>query len=234
MKENKNAKRLPGFYIALCCCVVAIGVAGFIAENQETENTETPAIVQTTDTPLTEDIGANEEAIAEIAKIDEIPTQIPEIPPVEDYTFDNPDIAPVSIVVNAEESCQFSDPLLETTVLFGYVTDNLIYNEVYGDWRTHNGLDLAAPLGCSVNATAAGTVIEVAEGSYGKTVKIEHTNGFMSVYCQLGEVNVNVGDNIDAGAVIGTVGESMGENVKETHLHYELYKNGKPVNPEEY
>lgn len=234
MKENKDAKRLPGFYIALCCCVIAIGVAGFIAENQEVENTNTTAVAQVTETPVIEDKQTNDEMITEIAKTSQIPTQIPEIEPMEDYTFDNPDIASVSVVVNAEESCLFSDPLTDTTVLFGYITDKLVYNDVYGDWRTHNGIDLAAPIGCSVNAAAAGTVFDVADGSYGKTVKIEHPDGFISIYCQLGEVNVNIGDTVDSGAVIGTVGESTGENVKESHLHYELYKDGKPVNPEEY
>ena len=233
MKENKSAKRLPGFYIAICCCVVAIGVAGLLAED-ETTQTNISAIVEVTETPIINEPIIEEDSVTDIASLDLIPTQIPEIPPIAEYEIDNPDIAPVSVTVNAEESCNFSKPLADMTVLYGYVTDTLVYNEVYGDWRTHNGIDIAAPLGCSVNAVAAGTVIDVLDTSYGKTVKIEHTDGFVSSYSQLGEVSVKVGDNIDSGAVIGTVGESVGENIKEPHLHYELYKNEKSVNPQEY
>lgn len=233
MKENKNAKRLPGFYIAICCCVVAIGVAGFLAED-EAAPTNISAVVEETNPPISDEAINEDFSVADIAELDLIPTQIPEIPPVAEYEIDNPDIAPVSITVNAEESCKFSNPLADMTVLYGYVTDTLIYNETYGDWRTHNGIDIAAPLGCSVNAVATGTVIDVLDTSYGKTVKIEHTDGFVSSYSQLAEVSVKVGDNVDSGAVIGTVGESIGENVKEPHLHYELYKNEKCVNPQEY
>ena len=109
-----------------------------------------------------------------------------------------------------------------------------MYNECYGDWRTHNGIDIAAPIGCSVSATAGGYVTEVKKGSYGNSVTVEHADGFKSVYAQLGEVSVKVDDEVKQGAVIGTIGESVGENLKESHLHYELYKNGKVVNPDEY
>ncbi len=233
MKENKNAKRLPGFYIAICCCVVAIGVAGFLAEEETTQTNISTATVET-EPPVTVEAIIDDDSATDMAKLDLIPTQVPEIPPVAEYEIDNPDIAPVSVTVNAEESCNFINPLAEMTVLYGYVTDTLTYNEAYGDWRTHNGIDLAAPLGCSVNAVSAGTVIDVLETSYGKTVKIEHTDGFVSSYSQLGEISVKVGDTVDSGAVIGTVGESIGENIKEPHLHYELYKNEKCVNPQEY
>lgn len=234
MKENKSAKRLPGFYIALCCCVVAIGVAGFIADNQKTEDVNVLTLAEATDAPISE--LPQEETVpdAVIAKMDEIPTQIPEVPSISDYAVDNPDVEPVSVVVQAEESGQFCDPLTDMTILFGYVTDTLYYNEAYGDWRTHNGIDISAPVGCGVNAVSHGTVIDVCDTSYGKTVKIEHADGFISIYSQLGDVTVNIGDTVDMGAVIGTIGESTGENAKESHLHFELHKDGKPVNPEEY
>lgn len=235
MKESKNTKKLPGFYIALCCCVVAIGVAGFIAENDNSGNSGNSDIVtvtQVTSAPISEN--ENDLLLNELAGNDETVTEAPVIPVIEEYAIDNPDIEPASVTVKAEEAYQFSDPLAEMTILYGYITDNLAYNEVYGDWRTHNGLDIAAPIGCSVNAVSGGTVTDIIDGSYGKTVKIEHTGGFISIYSQLDEISVKVGDTIDSGSVIGTIGESIGENCKEPHLHFELHKDGKPVNPEEY
>lgn len=241
MKQNNQAKKLPGFYIALCCCVVAIGVAGFISQNKETQTTNTPATAEETPEPY---IGESIE-LAEQTPDTPTPTQetasvitedtIPDTASVtEDYTVDNPDTVAASITVNAEESSEFCDPLAEMTVQFGFTADKLMYNEVYGDWRTHNGVDLAAPVGCSVSCVADGTVADVSQGSFGKTVTIEHADGFSSVYAQLNDVNVAPGDNVTQGSVIGTVGESVGENLKETHLHFELLKAGTPVNPEEY
>lgn len=241
MKNDTNTKKLPGFYIALCCCVIAIGVAGFIIQGTDTQTTDTPTVAEETMTPelaYAEDTIEEEAVINEEPSIPEepevVPDSVPAEQPVEDYAYDNPDVVSAAVVVSAEESCAFIDPLPEMTVKFGLVTDTLMYNECYGDWRTHNGIDIEAPVGCSVSATASGTVIEAKKSSYGNTVTIEHADGFKSVYSQLGEMNVRVGDIVEQGAVIGTVGESIGENLKESHLHYELYKNQTPVNPEEY
>lgn len=237
MKNDTNTKKLPGFYIALCCCVIAIGVAGFIVQGTDEKTSVTEIVAEESEAPelaYAEDVP--EEEIAEEVIIPDEPVQdsAPAETSVPDYAFDNPDVVSAAVVVNAEESCEFIKPMNDMTVKFGFVTDTLVYNECYGDWRTHNGIDIEAPVGCSVSATASGTVTEVKKSSYGNTVTIEHENGFKSVYAQLGEINVRTGDTVEQGSVIGTVGKSMGENLKNPHLHYELHKNGTPVNPEEY
>ena len=237
MNKNRETKKLPGFYIALCCCVIAIGAAGFVIQSQpEPENTEFAA--QITPEPETELIDVTqppfEEPETEVFN-EELTQQPPTEPePVIDYTYNNPDIAPASVVVNAEEAHKFCDPLTEMSVVLGYSPDTLLYNDYYGDWRTHNGIDLSCAVGCSVNAVASGTVKSIANSSYGKTVTIEHSDGFVSVYAQLGEVNVSEGESVEGGSVIGTVSESIGESTKEAHLHFELIKDGKCVNPTEY
>lgn len=247
MENNrKSTKRLPGFYIALCCCVIAIGAAGFFINN--TDNTDTPTASDETDEPYY--AFDSEEIIEPMTEDDVYTASITDKEPdmsksspdtdtvseniVEDYAYDNPDVVSASVTVNAEESYQFVDPLAEMSVLYGFSADTLMYNEFYSDWRTHNGVDLDAPVGCSVSAVAAGVVTDVSRSCFGQTVTIDHQNGFKSIYAQLGEVNVSVNDSIEQGAVIGTVGESIGENTNKSHLHYELYKDGVPVNPEEY
>lgn len=240
--ENKNqTKKLPSFYIALCCCVIAIGVAGFIIQGKKSEPTQLPVNVSETAAPELAFAEDNSAQIPETADIPEVlPTEyVAEIPSdietdTEDYAYDNPDVVSASVTVNAEEVCEFQNPLAEMSVIFGFCTDNLIYNEYYRDWRTHNGIDITADLGCSVLCVADGTVTDVSNRSYGKSVTIEHPNGFKSVYAQLNEISVKAGDTITQGSVIGTVGESTGENTAEPHLHFELYKDAKPVNPQEY
>lgn len=240
--ENKNqTKKLPSFYIALCCCVIAIGVAGFIIQGNDIEPTQLPVNVSETSSPelsYAEDISAKPPEISDIPET--LPTEyVVEIPSVaetdtEDYAYDNPDVVSASVTVNAEDVCEFQNPLAEMSIIFGFCTDNLIYNEYYRDWRTHNGIDITADLGCSVLCVADGTVADVSNRSYGNSVTIEHPNGFKSVYAQLNEVSVKSGDTVTQGSVIGTVGESTGENTAEPHLHFELYKDAKPVNPQEY
>ena len=247
MKNNSQTKKLPGFYIALCCCVIAIGVAGFFLQDAEDETTvNTPTIVAVNENDANEsndtseyEIETYEETPIEVAQNEEVNSEnFVEYPPAEeipeDYTVDNPDVVSAAIVVNAEENCNFADPVSEMTVKYGFATDTLMYNEFYGDWRTHNGIDIEAPIGCSVNSSADGTVARVMKGSYGNTVIIEHNDGFETVYAQLGEVSVAEGDNVKQGDVIGTVGKSTGENMTDSHLHYELHKDGQAVNPEEY
>lgn len=244
MEKDNQTKKLPGFYIALCCCVIAIGVAGFVIQGNDTKTPEIATMTEETpmpefayeavpETEIPED--AEDAFVPETGEITEDDTEyIAEDESEEDYTYDNPDVVSAAIVVNAEESCNFVDPLPEMTVKFGLCTDMLVYNEYYKDWRTHNGIDIEAPIGCSVSATAKGTVTKIRKGSYGNTVTIEHEDGFKSIYSQLGEISVKEGDTVEQGSVIGTIGESIGENMKEPHLHYELHKSGKPVNPEEY
>ncbi len=239
MEKNNGTKKLPGFYIALCCCVIAIGAAGFVMQQTQPRPQETEFVAQVSPIPYEEEIidvtePPVEEVEAEVFN-EEITEDIPPVTePVIDYTYNNPDIAPASVVVNAEESHEFCDPLTEMSVVLGFSPDTLLYNDYYGDWRTHNGVDLSCALGCSVNAISGGTVKSVTTGSYGKTVTIEHSDGFVSVYAQLGDVNVSEGEQVEGGSVIGTVAESIGESTKEAHLHFELLKDGKCVDPTQY
>lgn len=241
---KQETKKLPGFYIALCCCVIAIGAAGYILQKEDTKTAVTPSeeisletdnspsleLSAVPDSPPTEEIITleTEPPIAEYEEAAAIQED------VTDYTYDNPDIAASSIITTAEAEELLGNPIPDITVLDGYSGDSLVYNEAYGDWRTHNGIDIEAELGCSVCTAADGTVKSVSETGNGKAVTIEHENGLSTVYAQLGSVNVAEGDKISANSVIGTVGEPIGENCKVPHLHYEVHKDGKPVNPEEY
>lgn len=94
----------------------------------------------------------------------------------------------------------------------------------------HKGLDIAVPYGSDVRCTAAGTVIWAGpKGGYGNCIIVSHSNGLGTLYGHLSQVLVEVNDNIKVGQVIaksGNTGRSTGP-----HLHYEVHKNGTPVNP---
>ena len=100
----------------------------------------------------------------------------------------------------------------------------------------HNGIDIAAKEGTPVVATADGIVVqeeykEKGKG-YGRMILIRHNETYTTMYTQLSAFNAKVEQKVKKGDVIGYVGQSGIST--GPHLHYEVWKNNKPVNPEDY
>lgn len=108
---------------------------------------------------------------------------------------------------------------------FGYRED-----PVNGKTGFHSGVDMVADRGDKIVATADGTVIFADNnGYYGRFVEISHGNGFTTSFSHLLEYKVKKGDKVKRGQLIGLVGSS-GRSTG-AHLHYELCRNGQPINP---
>jgi murein DD-endopeptidase MepM/ murein hydrolase activator NlpD len=94
----------------------------------------------------------------------------------------------------------------------------------------HRGVDFAGPAGAQVVSVASGVVTYAKERfGYGKTVEINHGNGYVTRYAHNQRVLVQVGDTVQKGqpiALIGSTGRSTGP-----HLHFEVLKQGRPVDP---
>lgn len=108
------------------------------------------------------------------------------------------------------------------------------YNGVFAQDYYHRGVDYAAPTGSPVVSPAAGRIAlvgRVAQGFelHGNTVGIDHGQGVLSIMIHLHRIDVNEGDFVQAGQVIGTVG-STGISTGP-HLHWGLYVNGIAVDP---
>lgn len=105
---------------------------------------------------------------------------------------------------------------------------------VYRTPRFHTGLDFIAPLGRPIFATGQGTVIFSGyDGSgYGLHVIIDHGFGFKTLYGHMSRTLVKVGQKVQRGEKIGLIG-CTGKCVGP-HLHYEVHRNGQPVNPIHY
>lgn len=109
---------------------------------------------------------------------------------------------------------------------YGYRID-----PIYKTRRMHSGMDFTADKGTEVYATGDG-VIEVVESmkwGYGKNIIINHGFGYKTRYAHLSAFKVRKGQKVKRGDLIGLVG-STGKSTGP-HLHYEVLKNGKPVNP---
>jgi len=101
-------------------------------------------------------------------------------------------------------------------------------------WKMHEGIDLTAPQGTKIFATADGVVLEAGPSGngYGNKIKVDHGFGYQTVYGHCYKILVHEGQKVKRGDVIGTVG-STGLSTCP-HLHYEVIVNGKKVNPINY
>jgi len=97
--------------------------------------------------------------------------------------------------------------------------------------KFHWGMDFSAPRGTPVYATGDGVIKRADRRSsgYGRHIRIDHGFGYVSLYAHLYKYNVKKGQRVKRGDLIGFVG-STGRS-QAPHLHYEIFKDGKRVNP---
>ena len=203
-----------GYYIALVLCAVAIGISGFLyyrnVSNNEDPNLDLPAI-------NTDGTGNNETGDPTD------PTQGSQ-DPTQGTTPTKP------------SQMKTTRPVAGETVA-DYAVDCLAYNPTTRDWRTHNGIDIAAEAGTAVCAAADGTVYTVYQDeTMGTTVVIRHSDGYITKYSSLAEdVPVSPGQTVTVGQTIGTVGQTaLLEVAIGDHLHFSVTCNGENVDPEQF
>lgn len=100
-------------------------------------------------------------------------------------------------------------------------------------WRQHNGVDIPAPTGTNIGAARSGTVIEVGStAARGNYIKVQHDDGLVTLYQHCNSILAQQGEKVAQDQTIATVG-STGK-VTGPHLHLEVWKNGKAVDPMQY
>lgn len=144
-----------------------------------------------------------------------------------------PDSPLVEVVKPVQES--FTLPTNEYTVLNNASIDKLVYMSSLNMWKTHNGIDLAMAEGSPVLSVYSGKVKKVEQSTLdGVVVTVELSNGMVAIYKSLSSTTLKEGDKVENGAVIGIVGTMLSESDAGTHLHLELKKDGKFVQPTDY
>jgi murein DD-endopeptidase MepM/ murein hydrolase activator NlpD len=104
------------------------------------------------------------------------------------------------------------------------------FHPILGYQRFHAGLDLAATYGSPIAAAADGRVVSAGwHGGYGRLVAVMHVGGIETLYGHMSQIAARPGEMVRQGQVIGYVGSSGLST--GPHLHYEVLKNGRPVNP---
>ncbi len=116
--------------------------------------------------------------------------------------------------------------------VYGKITSSfgLRIDPIDGKLRHHNGIDIAVPEGTAIKPVLSGKVVYSGHSNgYGNCVIVEHDNGIQTIYAHNSKNLVKVGDTVTSNTVIalsGSTGRTTGP-----HLHFEVRKDGKPVNP---
>ncbi|MBQ2931319.1 MAG: M23 family metallopeptidase [Clostridia bacterium] len=221
-----------GFYIAVCSVVAVVGFSVYSAKlradmdkqvvsfeaapPEETESLEEVEVIDVDNAASDTDPG---ETVTGFEKVPEVVETV------------------AGAKAKAEEAKFVMDLPCKGGVIAECSIDELVYSETMKDWRTHNGIDIAAKVGDQVNAAEAGIVSKVFKDELlGVVVTIDHGNGILSTYANLQDADfIKVGTKVKKGDIIGGVGEcgALEKNL-EPHLHFEISVDGNVKDPKEF
>lgn len=221
--------RDKGLYVVALLCLLVVGGAALFAyapgRQQEAEPTPTPAQVSS----------STDERLDEAAKATPTPAPTPS-PSPSPTPAATPEASEAPAPTKKPEPKKQSAPV-KGTLQWGFAADELVYSSTLQQWMTHSGIDIAAAKGSEVYAVWGGTVDAVYEDdALGVIVEVSHSDGLRSIYANLAEnPPVEEGQRLNANALVGKVGNTaLSECADPSHLHFEVYKDGKAVDPLDY
>ncbi len=218
MKTTKHGKPKwtgKGFYIALAVCLLAVGVATAIAITQTVKDDQNATLNNTT---------SSQEESSEAQPADTEQSGV-------EKSQESSSPSQASTQKNTAAT-QFAMPL-KGEIINGFSNGNLVKNETMGDFRTHDGIDIAAQEGTPVKSCADGKVTEISENPmWGVCITINHGT-YTSYYYGLNKtVQVKMDQNVKLGDVIGSVGSTNQlELSEEPHLHFGMKKANQWIDP---
>lgn len=128
-------------------------------------------------------------------------------------------------------------PMNGAQIIKDYSGKELQYNDTLKQWEIHKAIDFQAGEDLNVYAISSGTVSNIFTNYLeGTVIEISHGDGLVSVYKSLNkDVQVAIGDSVTTGQVIGSVAETMAQELNSgNHLHFEMLQDGKKVDPNNY
>lgn len=247
-KESKSKSGIT-FYVLLFVAIVTVGTTAHIIRTKndylpEPSLNEHPREMATVPLPPQMEVAvksaesietASESAETSTVFVDESQWQSDDVILVTEKITDEVEPEPIAVTVSAPVTSMQSP--VSGEILKPHSDTELSYSKTMEDWRLHKGVDIAAPIGTTVIASAKGTVSDCyTDTACGVTVVIDHGNGIMTKYSNLASSKmVEPNQSIESGTAIGVVGDTAEfEVADEAHLHFEVIKNGISVNPSDY
>ena len=203
-----------GFYIVLALCLLVISVTAVLSLTTDKKTTDRAEYTFTE-----EDKGQQANYAGENMVLDDVTTQ-----------------AQTEKKATEKSKISLARPV-DGEIIAEFATDKLIYNPTLKQWTTHEAIDISSMEGTAVKAAMGGTVESVSEDALmGMTVTLSHENGYKTIYSNLSkEVSVSQNDKVSSGQQIGTIGKTaISEYNSDPHLHFEVLKDDKHINPMDY
>ncbi len=210
MRQDKKKNNKPAAALILCFCLMAL-VSIFTVKAS------------------IDKVKSNMQS-ANVVKKQAVEETKPTVPEIVDSIDDS------SGSVESETIPEYIMPV-EGDVIMDHCVDMPVYWKTLDQYMTHSGIDISCEVGTPVQSCAAGTVTKIDKDStMGITMEVNHGDGLISVYSNLSADGlIELGEVVAKGQVLGTVGQSsMFEFESPDHLHFEIIKNGKAVNPADY
>lgn len=247
---KKTGLITTGLYVVLALCVLAIMAMSIYSLTKGGEDNILKLDETDDDNILNATLGIKEDDLLMEPTLDDEDSALEAGSPKSDVPAkDTTTAAPTTQAPTTEAPAATQPPKtvsapvyvkpLDGIVCKEYSIDVPVFSVAMNDYRTHNGIDIAADIGTQVRAMSDGTITKVTEDPLmGYSILIEHANGLASFYGNLQPAvpqNIIEGAQVSAGDVIGGVGESsLIEGVEAPHLHFEVFKDGENVDPAIY
>lgn len=156
---------------------------------------------------------------------------IEKIEPINDFTQAEIETNKPEVI---EKPLEFILPVESNEIGMKFSNGQLVYSETLSEWILHNGIDIIAKQGTPVLASESGKIVEITSNTQeGIKIVIEHKDGYKTVYSNLSTTKmVQEGQEIKKGQAISGVGKTATfEYEEKDHLHFEMYKDEKSINP---
>ena len=238
--------RQPGrktLYVMLCAGILAVGAAS-VAGYRAAVSSVTDGLITPRDEASVSDIdySAVDAVLSDIQKDrEDAAAAIPETnQPDTAYSLPQQNADEAIVDMTDELEALYYEQAIMMPVngeIIAAYSDGELVRSSGGVWRTHDGIDIAAAEGAEVKAMTSGTVSEIYEDPlWGCCVVIDHGNTLFGHYYGLSpDLKVSVGDKLNAGDAVGTVGNTADiESDSDSHLHFALRYQNQWIDPIQY
>lgn len=222
-EKIKSFFKIKGFYIIACLCLTAVGIATY------TTFSGTQKSININESYTSSNISSAKQSIKSSESKKETAKSLPSTT----QKTVSEKVKSKAKKASAKLSDSFIIPV-HGDILKHFSNEELTYSKTLNDLRLHPALDIACDKGTEVNASASGTVKEVANDSFsGNVIVIEHSSGITIRYVGVSpKENITKGTKVTKDTVIGVCSEIPYECEDPSHIHIEVLKNNEFVSPE--
>lgn len=234
--ESPSQKKYSkGFYAVLAVCLFVVGAAAWSTYGTVADYTKDDGVIVKQSTSNEEQAGVPISGVTQETE----PTEAAE---QENREATTTQVSTQQITTQSKQTLTIEGMEIEkkeyiypvgNNILYNFSPETPVYNKTLNDWRTHMGTDFLAESGTTVKAIDSGVIKDIYNDEVlGMCISAEHSGGFEALYAGVQpNETLEKGQKITAGDVIGILSRVPFEAADESHLHLQIFADGKAVDP---